>query len=129
MAHNRSMVLNRNFVLESTLGHVLRFEKNKPIPVPPVMYGLALGIGAEFTDDKPAIEEPSDAPQQIFDPALRRARLLEIVTDVFKRNQGDEFTAGGKPKASVVSKAFGFEVSPREVAEVVQAYYDAKAAG
>jgi hypothetical protein len=124
----RTMVLNRNLILESTYGHVIRFEKDKPVNVPPVMHGLALGIGAQFTDDKPAVEDTPMGPQEIVDPAERKAKLLEIVTAIIDRNHGDDFTAGGKPKAAAVSKAFGFEVTGREVGEIVQMYNEAQEA-
>lgn len=124
----RQMVLNRNLVLDSTLGHSIRFEKDKPIIVPRVMYGLALGVGATFLDGAPAIEPKTAGPVEITDPYDRAEALLKIVTDIFDRNAGSEFTAGGKPKATVVSEKFGFEVSVAEVNKIVQAYYDAQAA-
>lgn len=124
----RQMVLNRNFTLDSTLGHSIRFEKDKPVNVPRILYGQALGIGATFIDGEPAVVEQAAGPVEITDPIDRAAALLKIVTGIFERNNGIEFTAGGKPKSAVVSQEFGFEVTTSEVNKIVQAYYDAKAA-
>ena len=40
------LVLNRNYVLTTTKGHSVAFEKGKPTHVPPAIYQEALAIGA-----------------------------------------------------------------------------------
>ena len=44
------MVLNRDFSLASTLGHVLTFKKDEPMPVPPIMVRACAEIGATRVD-------------------------------------------------------------------------------
>lgn len=124
----REMVLNRNLVLASLYGHAVRFEKDKPVFVPPIMHAECMAIGAVFADGKAAVVEEAALPSEILDPIERAEALLKIVTSIVERNSVDDFTAGGIPKSAVVSKTFGFEVTTREVRQVMQAYWDAAAA-
>ena len=48
--------LNRNYVLASTMGHTIAFEKGKATHVPPHLYKEARAIGA-LPEDETAIDD------------------------------------------------------------------------
>jgi hypothetical protein len=116
----RPMTLNRNLTLTSLYGHSVRFAKGEAANVPPIMFAEALAIGAEFADGEglpPPVETEANVP---VDPIERDARILAAVLAIAERNDNKEFTASGHPKANVVSRQAGFEVSPKDVAKAWQ---------
>ena len=64
------LVLNRNYVLTTTKGHSVAFEKGKPTHVPPAIYQEALAIGAIPPDgEEPQIEDVVKTDNAPGDPA------------------------------------------------------------
>jgi hypothetical protein len=115
------MVLNRNYTLASTLGHVLTFKKDKPMPVPPIMVHACAQIGAVRVDGKEVFDEPESAEPQPVDPAQRQIAVRKAVESIVDKNERDDFTAGGSPKVSAVSRETGFKVDMTEVRKAWQA--------
>ena len=77
------LVLNRNYVLTTTKGHSVAFEKGKPTHVPPAIYQEALAIGAIPPDGAdPLVEEVIKT-----DP---RFKITRSQTGDFTRAKGKE---------------------------------------
>lgn len=113
------LVLNRNYVLRSTLGHSISFRKGVPTHVPPIMHAAAIAIGAVPEDgsdpnvlvDAPA---PSGAP---VDPVEREKAIRKAVENVVLRNERLDFTAAGVPTVGAVGDRLGWKPSAREIAQ------------
>lgn len=128
MSDVTKLVLNRNYVLATTMGHVIAFQKDVPTAVPPAAFAAAIAIGALPADgsspdllvDAPVSDEP-------MDPAIRNPLILEAITKIIARNSREDFAASGAPKYEAVSKEVGFSVSRKEVAAQLQEYHDRKA--
>ena len=123
------LVLNRNYTLATTKGHVIAFEKGKPTSVPKIVYNEAIAIGAQPADgtdpDVLKDEKKSSAPQ---DPAERNPLILAAIEKLIDRNDREDFTAAGSPSVDAVTKEVGFKVSAKEIAGQWQEYHAQKAA-
>ena len=119
------LVLNRNYVLTTTKGHSVAFEKGKPAHVPPAIYQEALAIGAIPPDgEDPQVEDVVKIDNAPSDPAERVPLILAAIEKLVAENARDNFTAAGSPTVDAVAKAVGFKVQSKEVAPVWQAYHD-----
>ena len=124
------LVLNRNYVLTSTKGHSVAFEKGKPTHVPPAIYQEALGIGAMPPDgEAPQVEDDGKKSAAPSDPAERGPLILAAIEKLVAANERDDFTAAGSPAVDAVTKLVGFKVQAKEVATVWQAYHEKVAKG
>lgn len=125
------MVLNRNHVLNSTLGHCIAFKKGEPVGVPPALVKQALALGAELMQ---AEEKEDFLPEETVRTKLipqgdeRETLVFDVFRRLEERNDPLEFTAGGKPKFKVVSTEAGFRVDAQETADLWQKYAEYKAA-
>ena len=125
---NTIMVLNRNFTLRSTLGHMLTFAKNVPMTVPASMVRACAEIGAERVDGKNAlIAEETTTFAQPVDPGHRLEDIRSTIIDLVETNDSREFTAAGIPKTTVVSEKLGYKVDRTEIATAWQTYQEDKA--
>ena len=123
------LVLNRNYVLTTTKGHSVAFEKGKPTHVPPTIYQEALAIGAIPPDgEEPQVEDVVKTDNAPGDPAERAPLILAAIEKLVAENARDNFTAAGSPTVDAVSKLVGFKVQSKEVASVWQAFHDKVAA-
>jgi hypothetical protein len=116
-----AMVLNRDFCLSSTLGHVITFEKDKPMSIPPIMVRACAEIGAtrvDGVDPFKLVEEAKDA--QPVDPSIRLEQVRTAIDAVCERNARDDFTAANTPKVSAVSAHVGYKVDRTEVSKAWQ---------
>lgn len=118
------MVLNRNYTLASTLGHVLTFKKDTPLMVPAIMVHACAQIGAVRADGKDVFEEPEPVEQQPVDPAQRLVAVRKAIENIVSANEREDFTAGGSPKTTAVSREAGFRVDQTEVRTAWQARND-----
>lgn len=110
-------VLNRDFVLTTLDGLSYGFEKGKPVFVAPKHAALAVAIGAE-----PLPEDAADAEAATVEvkaaqaaEAARPQKILDEVRAIVKRNNPDEFTAGGRPNLRKLGRTLGFEVTAEEL--------------
>lgn len=120
----REMVLNRNHTLTSIYGHSVRFEKDVPTHVPPVMHPEAVAIGAVYVDGKGVqVDEDKRVPEPT-DPAARDAAILAAVIAIADKNDAHDFSGSGVPKTDAVSALAGFKVSGKDVAKAWQVRAD-----
>ena len=128
MAKPTMLVLNRDFTLTTTKGHSIKFEKDVPVYVPSVVYADAIAIGAVAEDGTSADVLDDDT---VDDTPVDLAERAELITLAFEslvsRNEREDFTAAGIPKAAAVAKEVGFAVQGKEIAAAWQARNDAAA--
>ena len=123
------LVLNRNYVLTTTKGHSVAFEKGVPTHVPPAIYQEALTIGAIPPDgEDPHVEDVVKTDNAPSNPAERAPLILDAIEKLVAENARDNFTAAGSPTVDAVAKAVGFKVQSKEIATVWQQYHDKQAA-
>jgi hypothetical protein len=116
-----TMVLNRDFTLASTLGHVITFKKDEPMPIPPIMVRACAEIGAtrvDGVDPFDIVEDKKDT--QPVDPGVRLEQIRTAIEAICERNGRNDFTASNTPKVPVVSKEVGYKVDRNEVSKVWQ---------
>ena len=112
-------VMNRDFVVQG-LGHALRFEKDKPINVPPRLeaevrkYGGVLAEGetppAPVELPKEGFDTPREEPQ-----GDKRLDMLLQACDVFVgENDNRKFGANGAPKVIAFFDLLHFRIDATE---------------
>jgi hypothetical protein len=116
------MVMNRNFTVRSTLGHMITFEKGVPMPVPELMVRACGEHGATRVDGDDVFAPPPEAPRQkqAVDPGERLADVRAAIERIIERNDVNDFTAGNSPKTPAVSKEVGYKVDYTEVTRAWQ---------
>ena len=123
------MVLNRNYVLQTLMGHSIRFRAGVPVAVPPMVRHEAVAIGALPADgsDPNVLEDdaPDSAPR---DPAVRTEKVMDAVLALVAKNDSDDFTASNMPKIKAVMREAGFKVDVNELKDVWQKYHEDVAA-
>ena len=107
--------LHRNYVLRTTKGHIIRFEKGKPTNVPPVCVEAAVAIGAQPVDaeDGDVLGEEVK-PQPSLSPDERKAKVFAAFGTMKTRNERNDFTASGVPDARRLQPLIGFELTSKE---------------
>lgn len=117
------MVMLRDYVLSSTLGLSIRFQKNRPVHVPKELVFEAMEKGAVPADGvAPEVEVPVAPTKPAADE--RDALLIEAVRELVAKNDADDFGANGAPLVKAVERELGFDVDRAEVTvawKVVQA--------
>ena len=108
------MICPRDFTLRTRLGHTISFIAGEPTAVPESAYAEALSKNIV-----PAKRPDSDTPafgmlQAEVTGTLRDAMIYGAIHEIVHRNQTDEFSGGGVPKAAAVSAAAGVSVSSSE---------------
>jgi hypothetical protein len=118
-----NLILNRNYVLATTKGHVIEFKKGVPVYVPDSVLSEALAIGAVTKSGEPPVLEeekaPSGAPSGLMD---RLAALEKAIDTLVKRNARGDFTAAGAPSLNALKEILGWVPSPRELQQAWLAY-------
>ena len=113
------MQMNRNITVGSTLGHMLTFTKDVPMPVPPIKVRTCAELGAIRVDGVDVFEEPEeDAFIQPVDPGHRESDIVEALERIVEKNEVHDFTAAGIPNVAAVSKELGYRVDRTEVSKV-----------
>lgn len=116
------MVCPRDYVLRTRMGHTIRFIAGEPASVPEAAYAEALSKNIV-----PVARPDGDSPafgmiRAEVTGTLRDAMIYGAIRDIIARNQTDEFTGGGVPKAAAVSAEAGVSVSATEVNRYYQNY-------
>lgn len=123
------LVLNRDYVLTTTKGHVITFKKGEPTHVPAAVYQDAIAIGAQPEDgSEPNVLKDEKTYKAPADPAERNPLILAAIEKIVAGNERKDFTAAGSPTVKAVEREVGFDVDAREVATVWQEYHEKKAA-
>jgi hypothetical protein len=125
------MVMKRNYVLRTTLGHTIAFKKGEEVSVPKVAVQKALEIGAEFvTAGDSTVSLPEEEPLKVVSPQgdARETAIFNAFHQLIAQNDSEDFTSGGKPKFKAVSAVAGFKVDAKEVGEQWDKYHEMLAA-
>lgn len=129
MENRPLLVLNRNYVLVTRMGHVVAFEKGVPTHVPYAVYQEAIGIGALPADGSdPNVLNDDKRNTTPSDPSERNPLIMKAIKTIVEKNERKDFTAAGSPSVKAVERELGFDVDGREVSAVWQAFHDEKAA-
>ena len=116
----RMMQMARDFTLISKMGYIVKFSRNKPVSVPPLVIEEAIEKGAGFSDEdaeKEHYTEMKPEDKAVFGPE-RKALLETVLTKIKEENNPDNFTATGVPKLAVVGEEIGFDVHRKEVNDI-----------
>lgn len=112
----------RDYTLRTTLGHIIFFEANKATPVPESAYQEALAkniLPTEVPDgEKPNFDM---AGGRVTGP-LKDALVFEAIQALVKRNNSEDFTGGGMPKAIALTRESGVDVSAQETSKYWDRY-------
>ena len=117
MSEPVEMVLDRNYTVRSTLGHMITFKKDVPITVPSVMVRSCAEVGAKRVDGGDAFVAPkaTERPAQPIDPGQRMDDVRAAIERIVERNDVSDFTAGGTPKTPAVTSEAGYKIDHTEV--------------
>lgn len=106
-------VLHRDRTIASTCGLAIEFKKGVPHFVPPQMYAEVIAIGGvpeeEIPDDQMPASPPT--PEQL---AEREKAMFTAFDTIIRRATREDFTAGGVPSNTVLSREVGWSVQPKE---------------
>jgi hypothetical protein len=117
------MSMPRAYVIRTTQGFTLEFEKDTPVMVPDNLKVMEAcrAAGAIYVDPQEmevVVEREKAKPQYTpASPEERRKTILDLFREM-KENQvqhRQNFTAVGRPNAKYVTSTLGFDVSVKEV--------------
>lgn len=120
-------VLNRNYTMATTHGHVINFIKGQPTDVPPQLVNDCVAIGADPVDGKVDVLGPEDVVVIPPSNLERRAALFDAFAQLEARNGRTDFTAQGYPSVKALEKLTGLEVDNKERDATWDEYRVAKA--
>jgi len=106
--------LHRNYLLRTTKGHAIKFEKGKPVHVPPICVNDAVAIGAIAVDGD--VDVLGEEEEVVIPPtaAERKAKVFEAFRTMAGREIREDFTASGVPNAKRLPALMGFEITSKE---------------
>jgi hypothetical protein len=106
-------MMSRNRTIASTCGISIEFKKGELHLVPPAMYAEVIAAGGvpetELSDDE--LKVSTITPEV---KAEREAAMIKAFEKIVKRNQREDFTAGGMPHNAVLSRELGWNVVAKE---------------
>lgn len=105
-------VLHKDKTVVGTTGHAVEFKKGELTHVPKEMWGTVQAVGAIPENELP--EDFVEAKKAIDDPAERKTALFAAFKDIVAKNDRDDFTGSGTPKADVVEAITGFKADSKE---------------
>jgi hypothetical protein len=106
--------LHKNFILRTTKGHSVRFEKGKPINVPGTIVAEALAIGAQPVDPADHPDNQQEIEVVPMTAQERKNKVFEAFTTMGNRSERLDFTASGVPNAKRMPVLLGFDITSRE---------------
>ncbi len=115
----QNMVCQRDFVLRTKLGHVIRFEANKPTIVPDEAVDAALAVNiipveGGFVKRQNGDRTIGPIRMASMSPEMREAVLLHTIDELVRDNEASAFDAGGKPKVNIIRDRCGLEITATE---------------
>jgi hypothetical protein len=111
-----TMSVPRKYVLRSTKGYAIAFEKDKPIDVPAVLIEEVLAIGGQFADKKVAEENFKEREARKELTAEERLAALEAAFKaLIDKNDANDFAASGVPTLAAIEKQSGIRFDQKEV--------------
>jgi hypothetical protein len=120
MVDDGMFVSNRNVKVDTDYGYTIRFMKGEPTYVPPLARESVVALGVMPVNGELPELEDEQKPAEPIGPERKR-RIMEAVEAMRKRNNVDDFTAGGVPKESSMQRDLGFRVARREINEAHKA--------
>lgn len=108
------MVCPRDYTLRTLMGHTIHFKANEPVAVPEQAYAEAIAKNI-VPAERPDSDSPAGKVQAHITGTLRDALLYKAIHGLVARNNSEDFTGGGVPKAAAISPEVGFSVSQGEV--------------
>lgn len=109
------MTCPRDYILRTMLGHTIEFKAGEPTEVPEAAYAEAINKNIVPVERKDKEQPAFGMVYAEITGSLRSALIYQALADIVARNQSEDFTGGGVPKAKVVSEAIGINVSATEV--------------
>ena len=106
--------LHRNFVLRTTKGHTIKFEKGKPTHIPPLCIPDAVAIGGVPVEGEVNVLGDEEEIKPALTPTQRKEAMFKAFETMKGRNERLDFTASGLPNAKRIPALTGFEVTTRE---------------
>jgi hypothetical protein len=112
------MVMNRNFLVQG-LGHAIRFEKDKPVGVPPRLVAECRRYGAVPVEGENEIIEETEVSEFVLpkeEPQGEdRERILLQACDVLVGdNDNKKFGANGAPHVDAIKDLVKFRIDSTE---------------
>ena len=111
------MVMNRNFLVQG-LGHAIRFEKGKPVGVPPRLVAEARKYGAVPVEgENEVIEETASefvSPREEPQGEDRERVLLQAIDSLVGKNNNKDFGANGAPHVEAIKDLVKFRIDATE---------------
>lgn len=105
--------LHRNYVLRTTHGHTIAFQKGTPVLVPAVCIEDAVAIGAVPVEGIESVDPEVPVEAQLS-PADRKAAVFKAFDVMSTRGERMDFTASGVPNAKRIPALTGFEITTTE---------------
>jgi len=115
------MISNRDFCLRIAGPHSYGIKAGVPIRLPSTHFKTALAAGMQFVGaDAAAQTEEVVAPKAAVEmPAWEMEDAIKkVFATVVARNDAEDFTATGAPKAAVISVALGTKVGQKLVTDL-----------
>lgn len=118
-------VLKRNYIHRSLTGHIINFEKDVPVYVPPVCHKEVVAIGAIPDDDSEIspLDDEKDAPVELT-PDERRDKLIDAFGTLESRANRTDFTGQGLPAVAAVKRLVEFDVTKIEIETLWRELHD-----
>jgi len=112
------MVMNRKFLLQG-LGHAIRFEKNKPVGVPPRLVAEARKYGAIPAEGEDAPVEKTESPGFVLPKEEpqgedRERIILQAIDALVSKNDNKDFGANGAPHVDAIKDLVHFKIDATE---------------
>lgn len=106
----------RTFTINSLTGHSVNFKANEARLVPAEVVQEAMEKGAVPVDEKDLpVDTPDEQPAgRPDDPKEAFNAIKAVVALVVERNDTEDFTASGTPKAEIVNSMLGWETNAKE---------------
>lgn len=123
------MIMNRNFTLDTNLGHRIRFVKGEKIGVPKDCEKLALSFGAEHVVSEDREAALPVEPKEVVIPEGddRETTIFNAFAVMEERNEREDFNAAGAPNIAPLSAIVGFKVDKGERVKLWNDYQARKA--
>lgn len=106
-------MMHRNRTIISTCGLSMEFVKGEPALVPPAMYAEVIAAGGIPEEEIPEEEMPSarPTPDQLADREKQMVKAFDVIV---RRATREDFTAGGVPHTTALSRELGWSVQAKE---------------
>lgn len=104
---------HRDRTISSTCGISIEYKKGQWHLTPPAMFAEVMAAGGVAENEVPEDEKPvaAEAPNEA---AERAVAIKAAIGRIVARADTKEFTAGGVPKASVLTAETGWPVDAKE---------------